>query len=201
MNTLKDEYEGIIEEQKKITAQLEELEKNEVVIKYRELSHRLVQIDKAREEAYKKMKYEEYSSCSHISVNTYIERDRMEGRVYIYRGCIKCGLDRRILAQADNGRDIKWMPLYYQVMYNFLQEHGYYNGIDTHITCDINLARAIYQKIKEAHPNIDDETARKYFEIALENIREHKASIEQQQKRAKRLSLASNFNNWGSKKY
>ena len=58
---------------------------------------------------------------------------------------------------------------------------------------DLDLAKAIYSKIKEAHPDIDDETARKYFEIVLYNIRENKVSDE---RKAKRLSLSPEFNKW-----
>ncbi len=198
MKNLKEKYKNLIEERAQIISEIKELEENEIVSKYLELSSRLTKIDEERIETYKKMKYQEFSSCSHITINTYIEYDSWEGRYYIYRGCIKCGLDRRILLQADNGRYVKWMPLSQQVMYNFLKEYSYHGGIDTNVTCDINLARAIYQKIKEIHPNIDDETARKYFEIALENIRSKKANKEQQEKRAKRLSLNLDFDRWGS---
>ena len=61
---------------------------------------------------------------------------------------------------------------------------------------DLDLAKAIYSKIKESHPDIDDETARKYFEIALDNIRKIKVNDERKVSRAKRLSLSPKFNKW-----
>lgn len=78
-----------------------------------------------------------------------------------------------------------------------MKDHfGYYEGIRIEKLCDFDLAKAIYTKIKEAHPNIDDETARKYFEVSLNDISEIKVNDERKTNRAKRLSLDSKFNKW-----
>ena len=81
-------------------------------------------------------------------------------------------------------------------MYDFMYGGVYRSGIDTKMFCDLDLAKAIYSKIREAHPNIDDETARKYFEIALDNIKNIKVSDERKTSRAKRLSLSLKFYKW-----
>ena len=81
-------------------------------------------------------------------------------------------------------------------MYDFMYGGVYRSGIDTKMFCDLDLAKAIYSKIREAHPNIDDETARKYFEIALDNIRNIKVTEERKANRAKRLLLIPGFNRW-----
>lgn len=85
-------------------------------------------------------------------------------------------------------------------MYDFLKSQPVFidsmKGINTKIPCDLNLAKAIYSKIKKAHPNIDDKTATKYFEIALDNIRNIPVNEERKINRARRLSLFSNFNRW-----
>ena len=68
--------------------------------------------------------------------------------------------------------------------------------METKLVCNLDLAKAIYSKIKEAHPDIDDETARKYFEISLDDIRNIKVNDERKKSRAKRLSLNPDFNKW-----
>ena len=47
----------------------------------------------------------------------------------------------------------------------------YWKGINTELTCNLNLATSIYSKIKEAKPDNDDEVAAKYFKVTLEDIR------------------------------
>ena len=76
-----------------------------------------------------------------------------------------------------------------------MTDNDYNKGIHSNEICDIKLAKAIYSRIKETHPDIDDETARKYFEIALNDIRNIKVSEKRKINRAKRLSLGK-FNNW-----
>ncbi len=73
-------------------------------------------------------------------------------------------------------------------------------GIKTNIDCDIDLARAIYARIKNAHPTIDDETAIKYLKIALNDIRNINVSNERKISRARRLSLNDDFNRWNARK-
>ena len=71
-------------------------------------------------------------------------------------------------------------------------------GKSTDIICDLELATAIYNKILEYYPNIDDDTAIKYLGIALDNIRNIEVSEERKMGRAKRLDLSKNFNRWSS---
>ena len=71
-----------------------------------------------------------------------------------------------------------------------------YLGIDSNLLCDLDLAMAIYKKIKEVHPYIDDELAVKYLEASLHKIRNIEVSDERKENRAKRLSLKPDFNKW-----
>lgn len=136
------------------------------------------------------MKNEEYKCCEHILVYSEIDYDGYEGRTYRSCGCIKCGLDSSILKQ-----DREWLPFSKKIMYDYLREE-YLSGRETEIVCDLDLAQAIYSKIRQTHPDIDDETAVKYFEIALDNIRNIKVSDERKTNRAKRLSLDPKFKSW-----
>lgn len=190
MSTLRDEYDKIVSEMADITKQLKKLSKSEMVKKYLELKSQYDQLSCMQQDLYNKIKDNEYSSCNHIWISSLVN-----GK-YRYFGCIKCGLDQRIL-----GLDVPPSALFFdqQKMYEFMKKHpSYRQGIYTKISCNLNLARAIYSKIKEAHPDIDDETAAKYFEVALTNIRNTEVSDKRQENRAKRLSLSPKFNSWNA---
>ncbi len=139
---------------------------------------------------YRLMKEEEYNSCKHVLVYSRIDDDRHEGRSYKYSGCIKCGLDNSVL---DSNKD--YFSSLEKIMYSSLIEQ-HLTGAHTKILCDLDLAQAIYSKIKQAHPNIDDETAIDYFKVALNDIRNIEVSDARQKNRAKRLSLGPNFRRW-----
>lgn len=142
---------------------------------------------------YSEMKYDEYASCKHILINL---TDAF-GRKFC-QGCIKCGLDERVELNANF--DLDGFTEEQKVMYRYLKEHLLSGNVSTisFDICDLDLARAIYKKIKEAHPDIDDVTATKYFEIALDNIRNIEVSEERKKSRAKRLSLTPDFNKWNN---
>jgi len=149
-----------------------------------------------QKDLYKQIKVGEYSSCNHIWVNTLHDYDSYEGRSYNYDGCVKCGLDQRIFHLMESYLSPDWLTLNQRIMYDYMRNHSYKSGIDTNLLCDLDLAKAIYAKIKEVHPDIDDETAVKYLKVALHNIRDTKVSDERKVNRAKRLSLKPEFNKW-----
>lgn len=194
MDNLKKQYDQIISERKDIREQMKVLAETETVKKYfflRELNDKL---SKQQNDLYTQIKFEEYSSCNHIWVTTSHKYDSWDGRVYNYCGCVKCSLDRGVFSYHNP----EWLTLDQRIMYDFMMSHSSSRGIKTNISCDLDLAKAIYAKIKESHPNIDDETAVKYLKVALYNIRNTKVNDERKVSRAKRLSLKSNFNKWTS---
>lgn len=191
MSNYKKEYDELIKQREKIVAEIKELEKNETVIRYIELTKQNETLYKQQQNLYKDIKESKFSSCKHILVYSRIDYDRYEGRTYKRCGCIKCGLNNSVL----NG---DYRLLIEGIMYNYLR-NNYFSGIETKVACDLDLAQAIYSKIKEAHPDIDDKTAIKYFEIALDNIRNIKVSDDRKVSRAKRLSLNPDFKRWNVK--
>lgn len=146
-------------------------------------------------EDYRKAEYV-YDSCSHILICSSIDPSSKYLGGYEHRkyGCIKCGLDTKILYETH------LISLKDKIMKRYLSEHisDFFKGIETEIICDLNLAKAIYSKIKSAHPNIDDETIIKYIEIALDNIRNIEVNEERKVDRAKRLLLNPKFSRWNS---
>lgn len=135
---------------------------------------------------------EEYENCKHIFVCSSVLHECYEGITTKEYGCIKCGLDTSIRKEYYR-RNLTEEE---RVMYEYLEQKSKLTGIYTKNDCDLALARSIYAKIKEAHPKIKDETALKYFEIALADIRNIEVGEERKENRAKRLLLSPNFNKW-----
>lgn len=196
MESLKNQYDQIVSEKKGLIEQISVLEENEKVKKYLKLCSERDKLANKQENLYKQIKIEEYSSCNHIWVNILHESDCCEGRSYNYCGCVKCGLDKRVFHLLESRINLGVVSLDQIIMLDVLKNHSYKAGIDTRLSCDFDLAKAIYSKIKEAHPDINDETAIRYFKVALHNIRDIKVNDERKVSRARRLSLKPNFNKW-----
>lgn len=198
MEDLKEQYNHIVSERQTIIDQINVLAENETVKEYFALREQNDKLASQQKDLYKQIKVGEYSSCNHIWVNTLHDYDSWEGRSYNYHGCVKCGLDKRVFHLMERFHSPDWLTLDQRIMYDYMKNHSYKSGIDTNLLCDLDLAKAIYAKIKEVHPDIDDETAVKYLKVALHNIRDTKVSDERKESRAKRLSLKPEFNKWTS---
>lgn len=199
MEDLKERYEKIKLTMNETVNKINALLDDEKVKEYLELRRQLESLSEQQKEFYRLIRIKEYSSCKHIWVSTLHDYDPIEGRATDYCGCMKCGLDQRVFYIAGPLRNKNILTFDQSVMYDFMKDNRYFEqGINTKVLCDLDLARAIYSKIKEAHPDIDDVTAIKYFEIALDNIRNIKVSKERKISRAKRLSLSPDFNRWKS---
>lgn len=190
MSNFKKEYNEVREQRGNIIEEINKLKENEAVKKYIQLKEENDKLYEEQQRLYSKMKKEEYRCCKHILVYSSIDRDLYEGRTYRHRGCIKCGLDESILEYNSS-----CISSNQRVMYDILSEK-YITGIETKILCDLDLAKAIYSKINEKHPNIDDETATKFFVAALNDIRNIKVNDERKTDRAKRLLLRPDFKDW-----
>ena len=143
------------------------------------------------------VKKEEFSKCSHIWIPVSKNVDYYEGRSDIDYGCMKCGLDQRVLSVSNP----EFLSDDDKIMYNYLCQHyAIHQGIKSHTLCDLDLAHAMYSKIVEYHPEIDDVTALKYFEIALDNMRNIRVNDDRKESRVKRLMLKPGFHNWGGYK-
>ena len=190
---MKEHYNEVTKRRTEIIAQIEHLKENEIIKKYLELKKENDSLYDKQMKLYRNICLEKYASCNHILVNSKIIYDEYDGRTRIYSGCIKCGLDNSVLCEQG-----VVVPYANKIMVEFLKKH-YLNGVDTGLICNIDLATSIYSRIMEAHPNIDDKLAIKYFKAALHNIRKKTVSEERQVARANRLSLYPTFKNWNIK--
>ena len=198
MDDLIEKYNEIVTKKQDVIKQINTLEENEMIKKYNSLRKLNNELMIKQKNLFTQIRENNYSSCNHIWVNTLHEEDNLEGRSYNYYGCIKCGLDKRVFHIMDKYNDSNCLDLNKQIMYNYLNHHRNNSGIYTQICCDLTLATAIYKKIKERHPDIDDETTIKYLNAALHNIRKNNDAEKIKANRAKRLSLRVDFNKWKS---
>ena len=179
-----EEYNKAIEQRKRIKKEIRILEQDKNVKKYIELKKVL------NDNLYN----EQYNSCNHVLVYSKVYYNEFSGKSIKRCGCIKCGLDESLL---DKKREE--LSFNSKIMYDFLKEHyGVIEGYNTDNMCDLSLAKAIYFKIKDNYPNVNDMLAVKYFEIALDNIRNIKINDERKNSRARRLLLKSKFNKWNA---
>lgn len=197
MSELEKKYNEVIGEKIKIGEKINLLEKtSEEVKEYLGLLEQIKSLNNEELDLYESIKEEEYDSCEHVLVCSEKNFDIYNsGATRQSCGCIKCGLDNSVL---NYSRHYMYMSLDRKIMYDYLRSH-YLVGIETKISCDLDLAQAIYSKIKETYPGIDDETVIIYFKVALDDIRNIKVSHEREISRAKRLSLNPEFSRWNAK--
>lgn len=195
MEELMKLIENVEEERKQIIDELEQLRKKSIVKRFLELNEKNHFLVIKQKELIKQFKLKEFNSCQHLWIITKSDYDNIEGRTQRYYGCIKCGLNQEVLNKVNYISETKYLNFEEQIMYNYLKKGIYMpKGSVIPVSCDIDLAKTIYSKIKENNPDIDDETSRKYFEITLDNITKNKSSENNKENKKKRLLLNSNFN-------
>jgi len=199
MEELKKSIDNIGEERKQIIEELKELRENPIVKRYFELNEKNDSLLNEQKKLIKQFKIEEFNSCQHLWVITKSDHDYIEGRTERFYGCVKCGLNQEVLTKVSGMYGTEFLTFEEQIILEYLENGRYMRGSVIPVSCDIDLAKSVYSKIKENNPDIDDETAQKYFEIALDNIRKTKVSDERKENRAKRLSLSPNFNKWNAR--
>ena len=186
---IRADFSDIDKEYRNIEKEIWGLEELPIVKKYIELQAKKNALATKRKNLYGLMKYGEYENCNHlwgISMDEYGEYD------YV---CVKCGLNYKSLRLTNRGKEDS-LSFDERVMASVLKGQSFVNDADINIVCDIELAMALYKKIREYHPDIDDKTAVKYLEIALEDIRNIEVSEKRKKNRAKRLGLSKDFNRW-----
>lgn len=62
--------------------------------------------------------------------------------------------------------------------------------------CNLELAHAIYTRLKEEYPGRPDEAIARYFTASLYIIQKYPVSEKRKAGRAKRLGLSEDFNKW-----
>ena len=111
-----------------------------------------------------------------------------------YFGCVKCGFSNAFASKLDNiSKDFSEEET---ASLEYMSQFVHFAGTDTGIWCDLELAKAIYKKIKEAHPEATDEQISNYLSYALYKMRTEDQTETRIKSRVKRLGLKPNFNAW-----
>lgn len=179
-----------------LSADLQVLLKEEVVQDYVTKMEQFTKLKQKYQQNELEIVQEEMRTCSHIWVTSevYREWDGHRTDKCAYHTCIKCGLEEKA-----RYCDTRFATSLEFIMRSILREHYYLPGKKTDILCEANLAKGVYAKIKEAHPDISDEQAIVYLKHALSSIRTHEKTEVVRHKRIKRLGLNPNFHQWYSK--
>ena len=190
MTDLNDKYNEIINKRQQINKQLQDIMSSPILKKYFRLKEEDSKLYFEELELYRRIKYNEYNNCNHLLVYSKVTFDNFDCKTYKACGCIKCGIDSAILDFKKND-----LPFDKQVMYDYFSDHCLYGNIIDE-ECDLELAHAIYSKIVEVYPNIDEDRLIKYFRHSLKCIKYSRVSNERKASRVKRLSLRSDFSKW-----
>ena len=186
----REEYNNICKEIEDVSKEIKELKENKCVAKYIDLSIKNNNLIARQYDLYKKLRNDEFKNCRHALIVTELGDNIFD---CFHFGCIKCGLYEDVL-----NKNFSMLTSDERIMYDFFNEWNIkkIKGRIIDEKCNIELARAIYMKIKEKYPKISDEKASKYLRAALFNMRYKDTSEDRKKSRIKRLSLNYNFNNW-----
>ncbi len=197
MDSLKIAYEDIKGRLATLNCEIDELEQDEKLKRYKKLIDQRDELRREKKMLYNGIKLQEYDECKHILVTTAVDWGMDYGsKTRSYHGCIKCGLDESAVKGYYWSGDLETMQTYFSERAKNLPLNNSIPGKIIECCCDIDLAIEIYGKIKENYPDIDDATAIKYFEKALGDIRNIEVNDERKESRAKRLNLCKDFKNW-----
>ena len=189
MKDTKQQYAEVAKERTKVNNKIYALKKDENVQKYIELIHRSDILFSKQYYLSQKMQLEKYKDCDHLFI--YTEVIGTGNNQHRNCGCVKCGLNTNVLNKEQHN-----LSFTEQLMREYLLNNQLDNYNMSDVLCDFSLAKSIYFKIKENHPEITNEKAIKYLEIALDNIRNIDANVRREKSRAKRLGLKCNFHKW-----
>ena len=170
-------YLSVIKEIDNIDEELDILDKDESVKKYKLLSNKKKLLTILKKELYKKEKEESFSNCKHLWINN----DQCG------KYCVKCGLNTMynnmefinygILDESD------------KTIVDYLYNNSVKNGKDINIEFDDDkeLIRNIYFRLRTLHPKISEITIIKYLNASLFNINTKDVSEKKDIKRKERL--------------
>lgn len=170
LTKFKKEYAALTTQKDDNIKKMQELLANPAVAEYVNLMSANKKITTDQRWLYMKIKNIEYLNCKHLWINVpnYWDFDDEKDEPTVYHACLKCGLNEKVILEGKSGTN--FYNYEDELMYYFMQEYNYKNGIVINATVRLDVAREIYSRIKVNHPDIEDEQMKKYMEIALCNM-------------------------------
>lgn len=137
----------------------------------------LAQVERAfKLKDYKEACFQIYDNCDHFVIITDDDYDSWEGRHNYSHGCIKCGLNSRVLGSCGYDYDSEG-----SVMYDYLiHGRGFAGAYRSKLRFDIDnrsyyggfvLAKNLYEEIIENNPDITNEELDEELEMRLKRLK------------------------------
>ena len=155
-----------------IESTIAEFELNPVIIEYKNLKLKRINLNKEIYDLRYDIKMDKMKKCG---IHYFAGNSKS-------RLCLKCGYNTD---SYDEKSPEKIAMMNYEYCYGKSMQFIHKYNID------VKVAQKIYNKILEANPGIDSDTAIKYFEIALDNMIVE-TSYRKDMNRAKRLGVRTN---------
>lgn len=147
-----------------------ELEQNPVIIDYLSTID-LIERDQEDLKDICIVLFEECGNDGHEFVTTKKIGDK------IYCGCIKCGLDEKVITQILPGKNV--LSFDEKVAYDYLHKHRFQiNGHHTGVECDIKTATETYQRLVNENPDAEKDEIIELFKSVFSKNAENKESKE-----------------------
>lgn len=125
---------------------------------------------KVTEKAYKEVLNERIRNCEekgHVLVTV----DKVNGKRYC--ACIRCQTSETVARKIPYAKEIKTIEE--QVQYEYLHRHQFHlNGVDTDVTCDVDTAHKLYERIIDEYGDIDNDTLKALFKDEFNNMSKEK---------------------------
>ena len=168
INEKRKEYRIVLKERETVLSKLDELKQNEIIKEYKRLLDENDKLYNKENQLYKELKFEEYNSCGHVLVNSYIDcEEGYGGRTIRYKGCIKCGCNEYVKEKRNCylTPDESAMLSYLDSIY-----YGKLVGEDLCINCD-DFEEAIkkYKSLKKANKDLDEESLLEMLKLYIKS--------------------------------
>lgn len=195
---LENQKEELLSTIDKTYDQIEEMKKNEVIQEYLRLQDKVSELRTEVKSIEDDIDIEELLNCDHIFANEELNKsNECEKGKYVEKTCsselrcIKCGLNWRWIRDKNYEkfyRDDKLGVTKIKVIKSIIARQYKLRSFKPAEYLSYDLAKAIYDKIIECNPGIDDTTAKVYFEWAQKNILTKDMPIEKHKDRVRRLN-------------
>lgn len=198
-----NEKKEVLEDINKTCEQINELEKNSAVQEYLKLKKSIKELNRREENIQSDIDIEEILNCDHIFANEKLNVLSEPKNGMIVKTlcssdlrCIKCGLHINWLRgdlyekhyANSQVREIRMKAMKSKIAHEYFRQNKLRSFNPTSYL-SVELALAIYARIIECNPGIDEVTAKVYFEHAMRNILKDNIPNEKHKDRVRRLDM------------
>lgn len=163
----KKEYREVLKKRQTILDRLAELKETDIIKEYERLIDEDDNLYNKENKLYKELKFEEYKSCDHVLVNSFIDcEEGYGGRTIRYKGCIKCGCNEYVKEKRNCylSPEEKAMLSYLDSIY-----YGKLDGEDLQINCeDFEETIKKYKSLKRLNKTLQEKTILKMLKTYIE---------------------------------